>query len=151
MTDDELNNTTNEEPTEEPVVEDPLIVELKKRIPYDEDIHINQENYDNMLSSLLEDSKQIMLGKLFPFEDFSNYATPPQYNNWLIRCCIELYNLADKQGITAYAENGLSWTKLSDGLSHWLMNQLIPRAGVLHRTQIIREPENDNEDEETGE
>ena len=164
MTDEELENPTNEEPTndtpvEEPVndptdeptedepVVDPLLAELESRIPYDEDIHGTQENYENMLNSLLQDSTQIMLGKLFPFEDFSNYVRPPQYNNWLIRCCIELYNLADKQGITAYAENGLSWTKLSDGLSHWLMNQLIPRAGVLHRTQIVREPV----EEETGE
>ena len=158
MTDDDLNNPITDDPTDnipveeptddEPVVEDPLIVELKKRIPYDEDIHISQENYDDMLNSLLEDSKQIMLGKLFPFEDFSSYVIPPQYNNWLIRCCIELYNLADKQGITAYAENGLSWTKLSDGLSHWLMNQLIPRAGIPKRCSIIREPIVEEEDGE---
>lgn len=148
MTDDELDNPIIDEPTNDEPVVDPLIEELEKRIPYDEDIHGSQENYDDMLNSLLEDSKQIMLGKLFPFEDFSNYVIPPQYNNWLIRCCIELYNLADKQGITAYAENGLSWTKLSDGLSHWLMNQLIPRAGVLNRTKIAREPENE---EDTGE
>ncbi len=156
MTDEELNpiveEPTNDNPSEEPVVEptdepnddepivNPLIVELGKRIPYDEDIHGTQQNYEDMLNSLLNDSEQILLGKLFPFEDFSNYAIPPQYNNWLIRCCVELYNLADKQGITAYAENGLSWTKLSDGLSHWLMNQIIPRAGIPKRCSIIREP-----------
>lgn len=147
MTDEELENTNEEEP-----VVDPLLEELKKRIPYDEDIMISPQNYNDMLSSLLDDSKQIMLGKLFPFEDFSNYVIPPQYNNWLIRCSIELYNLADKQGITAYAENGLSWTKLSDGLSHWLMNQLIPRAGVPKRCKIVREPEPEPEvEEEDGE
>ena len=146
MTDEELEETPNEE---EPVVNtDPLLEELENRIPYDEDIHGTQENYTNMLNSLLDDSKQTLLGKLFPFEDFSNYVIPPQYNNWLIRCSIEYYNLADKEGITAYAENGLSWTKLSDGLSHYLMNQIISRAGVPSRTRIVREPE---EIEENGE
>lgn len=157
MTEEELEETTNEETTnenptneepssEEPIV-DPLIVELEKRIPYDEDIHGTQEDYINMLNSLLDSSKETLLGKLFPFEDFSNYVTPPQYNNWLIRCCLEYYNLADKEGITAYAENGLSWTKLSDGLSHFLMNQIISRAGVPSRTRIVREPEEETEDD----
>lgn len=130
---------TNEE------VEDTQLNELKKRIPYDEDIHTSQENYEDMLNSLLEDSKEILLGKLFPFEDFSTYEIPTQYKNWQIRCCVELYNLADKEGITSYAENGLSWTKLSDGLSLSLMNQLISRAGVPSRSKITREPQNNEE------
>lgn len=130
---------TNEE------VEDTQLNELKKRILYDEDIHISHENYENMLNSLLEDSKEILLGKLFPFEDFSTYEVPTQYQNWQIRCCVELYNLADKEGITSYAENGLSWTKLSDGLSLSLMNQIISRAGVPNRSKITREPQNNEE------
>lgn len=140
---EELEETTNEE---EPVVNtDPLLEELEKRIPYDADIHGTQENYNDMLNSLLDSSKETLLGKLFPFEDFSNYVTPPQYNNWLIRCCVEYYNLADKQGVTSYAENGLSWTRLSDGLSYSLMNQIISRAGVLNRTKIIRKNEDEGE------
>ncbi len=136
MVDEEI---TNEEE------EDTQLNELEKRIPYDEDIHISQENYENMLNSLLEDSKEILLGKLFPFEDFSTYEVPTQYQNWQIRCCVELYNLADKEGITSYAENGLSWTRLSDGLSLSLMNQLISRAGIPNRSRITREPQNNEE------
>ena len=137
---EELEEEIETNPEEET---NPQYQELSKRIPYDEDIHGTQDNYSNMLNSLLEDSKQILLGKLFPFEDFSEYDVPVQYNNWQIRCCVELYNLADRQGITSYAENGLSWTKLSDGLSYSLMNQIISRAGVLNRTKITRKNEDD--------
>lgn len=146
MVDEEITNEeiTNEE-NEENEEEDTQLNELKKRIPYDEDIHLSPDNYENMLNSLLEDSKEILLGKLFPFEDFSTYEVPTQYQNWQIRCCVELYNLADKQGITSYAENGLSWTKLSDGLSLSLMNQLISRAGIPNRSKITRNPQNNEE------
>jgi hypothetical protein len=43
---------------------------------------------------------------------------------------LELYQLADKQGLTNYAENSLTWSKLSDGLSNFLMNKLTSRVGV---------------------
>lgn len=103
---------------------------LKVKIPYDEDIFESQENYENVLKDLLQDSRYILLETLYPFEDFSNLAIPKRYYNWQLRCCVELYNLADKQGITNYAENTISWTKLSDGLSNALMNKLTSKVGV---------------------
>ena len=103
---------------------------LKLRIPYDEDIFKTNVLWEQILTSLLEDSKAICLETLFPYDDYSNYLLPKKYYNRQIRCCIELYNLADKQGITNYSENSLAWSKLTDGLSQDLMSKLIPKIGV---------------------
>lgn len=103
---------------------------LKSKIKYDEDIFGTYNEYEEILLDLLDNSKSICLETLFPYNDFSSYLLPKKYYNWQIRCCIELYNLADKQGVTNYAENSLSWSKLTDGLSNDLMNKLTSRVGV---------------------
>ena len=103
---------------------------LKLKIPYDEDIFGSEANWEAILTDLLKDSCSILLETLYPFDDFTDYEIPERYYNWQLRCCVELYNLADKQGVTNYAENTISWTKLSDGLSNALMNKLNSRVGI---------------------
>ena len=117
---------------------------LKVKIPYDEDIFETNENYLIVLNDLLEDSKNILLETLYPFEDFTELAVPKKYYGWQLRCCVELYNLADKQGITNYSDNGISWTKLSDGLSNSLMDKIVSHVGVI-RT-VKEEPEEEQEE-----
>lgn len=133
-----------EEITEEENVQadSPQLAKLKVKIPYDEDIFGNNENWVTVLNDLLEDSQSILLETLYPFlDDFTNVEVPKAYLNWQLRCCVELYNMADKQGITNYSENSLSWTKLSDGLSNSLMNKLTSHVGVPRPT--ITEDEGD--------
>lgn len=103
---------------------------LEERIPYDKDIFGDNATYEQVINSLLNDSKSICLEVIFPYEDFSEYDLPKKYYNWQIRCCIELYNLADKQGIASYSENNLSWSKYTDGLSKDLMSKLTSKVGV---------------------
>lgn len=106
---------------------------LKERIPYDEDIFESEETYKQVLEDLLDDSKFIALEILFPYEDYSEYELPSKYNNWQLRACVELYNLADRTGITNYSENGISWSRLSDGLSNKLMDGLTSKVGTPKR------------------
>lgn len=103
---------------------------LQSRIPYDADIFNSEETYEQVLTDLLNDSKSICLEVIFPYEDFTDYDLPKKYYNWQLRCCIELYNMADKQGLAGYSENNLSWTKYTDGLSKDLMSKLISKVGV---------------------
>lgn len=112
---------------------------LKDRIPYDEDIFESETIYLQVLNDLLEDSKFIALEILFPYEDYSEYELPSKYNNWQLRACVELYNLADKAGITNYSENGISWSKLSDGLSNKLMESLTSKVGIPKRKELEEE------------
>ena len=118
--------------------EEELAIQLPKlivKIPYDEDIFESEENYQKVLKDLLESSKYIALETLFPFDDFEDYFLPKKYYNWQLRCCIELYNLADKQGLTNYSENSLSWAKLTDGLSKDLMYKLTSKVGIPKKNE----------------
>ena len=112
---------------------------LERRIKYDEDIFGSRENYEQVLSDLLEDSMYIGLSILFPFKDFSNIPFPNKYYNWQIRCCVELYNMADASNIASYSENGLSWTKFKSGLSQDLLNELVAKVGTPKRKSIESE------------
>lgn len=108
---------------------------LELRIPYDEDIFGSILVYQQVLEDLLEDSKNMCLSILYPFEDTTEMSLPSRYENWQLRACVELFNLADKQGIINYTENGISWGKKSDGLSVSLMNELTSRVGVPKKTE----------------
>ena len=120
-------------------VKNTQLKKLKDRIPYDEDIFESETIYLQVLNDLLEDSKFIALEILFPYEDYSEYELPSKYNNWQLRACVELYNLADKAGITNYSENGISWSKLSDGLSNKLMENLTSKVGIPKRKELEEE------------
>lgn len=115
MTDDELTT---------------LLPLLKKRIPYDEDFFGDDASWNEALTQLLEDSRNILLSKLYPFEDYSSYTIPAHKYNWILRCSVELYNIADKMGVTSYAENGISWSKYTDGLSKSLTSELVSHVGI---------------------
>lgn len=106
---------------------------LEKRIPIETTGLEDSVDYENMIDALLEDSKNIALSNIYPFKDWSNLDLPKKYYNWQIRAAIELYNLADKAGIKSYSENGLSWSKATDLLSQGLMEEIIPRVGVLKK------------------
>lgn len=111
---------------------------LKERIPYDEALFENNEEYELVLTTLLDDSKTILMNKLFPFRDLSQeeYIIPINRYNWQLRCCVELINIADRMGYTGYAENDISWTKLSDGLSYSLQNEVISNVGIPKRKVV---------------
>lgn len=120
---------------------------LEDKIPYDEAYFTDNAEYEKVLTDLLETSKSILFDKLFPFDDTVEYLIPKRRYEWQLRCCVELFNLADKSGLTSYAENDISWTKVSDGLSRHLMNQLISKVGVPKPTETSEE-EDTNENGE---
>lgn len=126
-----------------------LLPLLEKRIPFDDVFFEDTTEWTLGLTNLLEDSRDILLSKLYPFEDFSSYLIPKERYNWVLRCSVEIYNLADKWGVTSYAENGLSWSRYSDGLSRALYNELISHVGVPKKAEEIIEDESE-EDEEVG-
>ena len=116
---------------------------LKKRIPYDEDLFGNISNYNNILEILLEDSKNKCLSILYHFEDYSEMELPKKYYNWHLRACVEMFNLADKAGIVNYSENGINWSKLTDGLSLSLLNEITPKVNVPKKIEIKEEDSTD--------
>lgn len=104
---------------------------LKERIPYSENIYVNQGKWTDALDRLLEDSKYIALSLRYPYQDTSNMELPLKYNNWQLRCCEELYKLIGSSGIISYSENGISWTRDSGYISVGLINEIEPVVGYI--------------------
>lgn len=112
-------------------VEITQIAFLKERIPFEENIFDDVSIYEKVLNRLLEDSKYIALSLRFPYQDYSNMSLPKKYNNWQIRCSVELYNSIGNEGIKSYSENGLSWTRDSGYISYELRNEIEQIVGFI--------------------
>lgn len=111
-------------------MEEELLERLEQRIPYTEKVFANIKNYNLVLEDIIINARYKALSILYPFHDYSTKELPLKYINWQYRCCIELYNLADKQGFSSYSENGLNWSRMTDGLSTQLIDELMPKAKV---------------------
>ena len=107
------------------------IAKLKIKIPFEESGFTEETDYNSFINGLLEDSKNIALSNLYPFIDWSEKELPKKFYNWQIRACVEIYNYLGKEGIKTYSENGLSSTRLTDGLSYDLQNEIMPMAGYI--------------------
>lgn len=117
---------------------------LKVRIPYDEDEHGSNEDYEKYLESLLEDTEDIALNHLYPFlTEFPEL--PPKYYGWQLRACMELNDTYGFNGFKKYSENGLSFEKATDGmLAVSIINELVPYAGSPEITSNQEEESSDD-------
>lgn len=123
-------------------IEEEILDRLGQRISYKEEIFGNKRNYELILEDLLINSRNIALSRIYPFYDYSTKKLPIKYADWQYRCCIELYNLADKTGFKTYSENGLSWGKATDGISLELLNEITSKAGIPSK---VKDEEDENE------
>ncbi|MBQ8299562.1 MAG: hypothetical protein IJX99_06920 [Clostridia bacterium] len=86
---------------------------------------------DAYFKMYLEDAKNILLDRIYPFEH-EIIEVPSRYQNWQLRAGIELYNQLGEEGIVSYGENGLSYSRKTDLLSEGLISELPPpRAKVI--------------------
>ena len=124
---------------------------LSERIVYQSKIFGNVDTYRKVLERLLDDSKYIALSLRFPYQDYSDIELPRKYNNWQIRCCVELYQDIGREGIKSYAENGLSWTRDSGYISYELRGEIEPMVGYIfvkeEEEEVIEEPEEEPTEE----
>ena len=114
-------------------IEEDIVSRLEQRIPYNVDIFGTKSNYDLILEDLVINARNIGLSRVYPFYDYSNKTLPTRYADWQYRCAIELYNLSDKSGFITYSENGLSWGKITDGISQQLLNEITSKAGIPNK------------------
>ena len=114
---------------------------LKERIEYDELIFTDNATYEKVLNRLLDDSKYVALSLRYPYQDYSNIELPKKYNNWQLRCAVEIYQSIGTEGIKSYSENGLNWTRDSGYISNELRGEIEPLVGY-----IIQEEESDEDE-----
>ena len=111
-------------------MEEQILDRLEERIPYNETIFGKKTNYDFILEDIILHARSIGLSRVYPFYDYSTKTLPTKYTEWQYKCCIELYNLADKSGFSSYSENGLNWDKMTDGISRQLLDELVSKPGI---------------------
>ena len=112
-------------------VENKQIDFLKERIEFEPSVFGDYLTYTKVLNNLLEDSKHIALSLRFPYKDYSNINLPTKYNNWQLRCCVEIYQGIGTEGIKSYSENGLNWTRDSGYISRELREEIEPLVGYI--------------------
>lgn len=98
------------------------------------------ETYIKVLKRLLEDSKYVALSLRYPYQDYSNMELPQKYDNWQLRCSVEIYQGIGTEGIKSYTENGLNWTRDSGYISSELRGEIEPLVGY-----IIKEESDEDE------
>lgn len=103
---------------------------LTDRIWYMDVLFGTEKHYKRILEELIVTARFKALSVLYPFDNYAEMEVPKKHWSWQYRCCIELYNLADKTGFINYGENGWSWGKLTDGISLQLLNELTSHVGI---------------------
>lgn len=98
---------------------------------------VNESGKDALFTILLNRAKSIAFNILYPFQEFLPESLPSRYTSWQTRCAIELYNSLGTEGISSYSENQISWSKLTDGISKSLLNELQPFATVPREDEYV--------------
>lgn len=110
---------------------------LSNRIVYIDTLFKSEDNYNKILNDIILEARFKALSRIYPFDDYSQKPLPKKYYDWQYRCCIEIYNLADKQGFSTYSENGWSFGKITDGISEQLLLELMPNVGVPKKKEKL--------------
>jgi len=91
----------------------------------------DDDTLDEIFGEKLDDAKSIALYTLYPFDFDAELPQNWRMDSWLVRCAIELYNKKDSANVQSYSENGISVSYLSGLISKNLLDELIPKAGVI--------------------
>lgn len=86
---------------------------------------------DDIFKEKIDDAKGIALYVLYPYDDDKELPKTWRMNNWIVRCAIELYNKMSTLNVQSYSENGLSVSYLTGSISKILLDELVPKAGVI--------------------
>ena len=83
---------------------------------------------DEEIEMLINRAKSIAVEQLYPADLSVNYLnfdwTNPRYEMWLLDCVDELVERQGVSSVTAYRENGMSWTFGRAGVSQALLDRL---------------------------
>ena len=103
-----------------------ILTKLKKR---------TGETDEDLLAVLLDDAKNAILSRRFPFGDYPVNASgetviEDRYLDLQYRIAVDLYNKQGAEGQTVHKENGIDRTFESSWISEQLLSEVIPYCGV---------------------
>lgn len=96
----------------------------------------NKYNYitESDIEFFLDSAKEVLLNTLYPFDVSINvdlFVVPQRYERWIVRAAIEMIERAGISSALAYKENGMDITFDRPQISQALLNELVPRAGII--------------------
>ena len=99
---------------------------LKARIP---DLIGNSR--DALLNELLDTAKEVILLRRYPFANSLPDDLEPKYLNLQVRIALDMYNKIGAEGEKAHSENGVTRTYGAQNISTDLLDEIVPKAGIL--------------------
>lgn len=120
-----------ETPEGEETPVDPVLQEMITKMRIEILGNSSDTSKDDVFEEKIKDAKGIALYVLYPFDEEAELPDTWRMNNWIVRCAIELYNKMSTLNIQSYSENGLSVSYLTGSISKILLDELVPKAGVI--------------------
>ena len=88
------------------------------------------EEDEELLAVLLDDAKNAILSRRFPYGDRPD-EVEPRYQDLQYRIALDLYNKQGAEGELSHSENGISRGYESSWISEQLLQEVTPFAGVI--------------------
>lgn len=89
------------------------------------------EANDNLLSTLVEQAKGIVLNRRYPFGYPEGTEVPSQYEHIQLQIAVELFTKMGAEGEVTHNENGINRTYESADVSQSLLKRIIPMCGSV--------------------
>lgn len=89
---------------------------------------------DEEIELYVNRAKSILIEQLYPADatiSYDTYIVPPRYDMWILDCVDELIEREGVSSLTAYKENGVSYTWGKSGISNGLLQRIQRNAGVV--------------------
>ena len=89
---------------------------------------LNVYDEDELLSTLLTQAGEKIVGAVYPYQDTSNMKVPPRYGFLQLEVAERMYNLRGAEGEKEHIENGVHRTY--ESIEDFINNNVVAFVGV---------------------
>jgi len=98
-------------------------------------LEITEDDENALLDELLISATEIFLSLKYPVsscpvDDEEKPIIDSRWNGWIISAAVELYNKIGIEGQSGHTENGINRSYSADGLSNFLIRQVVPNVRI---------------------
>ena len=98
-------------------------------------LEIGTDEEDELLEDIIESAKALFLSSRYPTTQYptdedGDPIIQPRWNDWILRCAIEMYSKMGAESQTGMVENSISRSWDSGTISLSLMSEIAPVAGI---------------------
>ncbi len=88
------------------------------------------ENDEQLLADILESAASIIMSRRYPYGEWPE-KLEKRYEDLQVRIAIEIYNRIGAEGQVSHSENGINRSWDSSWVSNHLLQEIVPKAGLL--------------------